>query len=496
MSITPQYDSYRYVGEIGCFKSQSIVECRLPGSEVSGILAIHAKATPTEVVCADGEVSYGGKLLLNVVYEDGEKKICRAERGAEFYHKAENKDVTPACFAKILLSAENISYRREGSGLYVSVIVNATIMVYGGKQMEYLSGGENVVTKKENVSLYRTVCVLGEAEDEDEFETDYVGDILLHSENAVVSRVTSSSGEIEIEGEIHLNICVLKSDESVGCYERVTPFKMQIPSEEAFLKAGVRACVDVKTSQLFAGSDEEKGKSKIVFSYALSALCFVSVKEEISLVQDAFALSAKLDVTHKKEIGRYVNKHVKCVERVSGVAAMNPSLEGEYVLQAAVLPRAEIVCKKTENGVEAEGVVFADVLLCGADGTHRSVALSLPFAFPLDVDGDEVEADCVVCGLNVRRKKNGETEAEATLKLSIWSYEVGAWSYVMEAKALEAYPKNESAFSVFIPKAGEGLWEVAKRLSCPVEDVQRSNPDLEFPLKEGKRIFIYRQIRS
>ena len=266
MSIAPQYDSYRYVGEICALKSQSIVECRLSGSEVSGILAIHAKAIPTEITCTDGEVSYGGKLLLNVVYEDGERKICRAERGAEFFHKAEGKDVTPACFAKAILSAENVSYRREGSGLYLSVIVSATIMVYGSKQMEYISGGEKIVTKKEDKTLYRTVCVSGETEDEDEFETDYVGDILLHSENAVVSRVTASSGEIEIEGEIHLNICVLKSDDSIGCYERVTPFKMLIPSEEAFAKVGVRACVDVKSAHLSAGSDEEKGKSKIVFS--------------------------------------------------------------------------------------------------------------------------------------------------------------------------------------------------------------------------------------
>ena len=57
------------------------------------------------------------------------------------------------------------------------------------------------------------------------------------------------------------------------------------------------------------------------------------------------------------------------------------------------------------------------------------------------------------------------------------------------------YPQNESAFSVFIPHAGEGLWQVAKRLKCPPEDLQKSNPDLKFPIEEGKRIFVYRQIK-
>ena len=116
MSIKPQYETYRYTGEICNLTAQSMVECRLPGSEIGSVLAVHARAVGGECVCADGEVRYGGKLVICIVYEDGNRKICRAERGAEFFHKAENSAVTPACFAKILLTPDNVSTRREGSG--------------------------------------------------------------------------------------------------------------------------------------------------------------------------------------------------------------------------------------------------------------------------------------------------------------------------------------------------------------------------------------------
>lgn len=155
--IKPQFETYRYVGEICRLHSQSIVECRLPGSEISSILAVHATATPADSVCADGEVQYGGKMLLCIVYEDGDKKICRAERGAEFFHKAEGADVTPACFAKTAFSCENVTWRREGSGLYVSVVVDADIAVYGNKQMEYLTGGDGLIVKKDLARVYKTV---------------------------------------------------------------------------------------------------------------------------------------------------------------------------------------------------------------------------------------------------------------------------------------------------------------------------------------------------
>ena len=157
MVIEPKFETYRYTGEIDCLHSQSMVECRLPGSEIGCILAVQANAVPTECVCADGEVRYGGKLLLCVVYEDVDKKVCRVERGAEFFHKAEGKSVSPACFAKVGLSIDNITRRREGSGLYISVVVGAKTNVYGSKQIEYLVGGKHLEVRGEEISIAKTV---------------------------------------------------------------------------------------------------------------------------------------------------------------------------------------------------------------------------------------------------------------------------------------------------------------------------------------------------
>lgn len=495
MSVKPRFETYRYVGEICRLHAQSVVECRLPGSEISSILAVYAKAVPTESGCADGEARYGGRLLLSVVYEDGDKNICRAERGAEFFHKAEGRDVTPACFAKTSLQTENVHWRREGSGLYISVVVGADILVYGSKQTEYLTGGEGLICRNGEITVCKTVCVTGETEGEDEFESDYVGDILLHSERAIVHRVDVNAGALELEGELALNICVLKEDDAVCSYERIIPFRMQVPSDEAFGKASATARVCVKSARLTADTDEDKGKSKIVFSYCLSADCFLHVNENLSVAEDAFSPTSQITLKRENEGGRYATKLVKCTERVNGVAALSPVLDGEYTLQAAVLPRAEIALKKGERGMEAEGVVMADVLLCGADGAHRSAELSLPFVFPVDIDGEIAEAECLVCGLNVRRKKSGETEAEATLKLCVKTYDEISWEYISRVDEGEETETENGAFSVFIPRAGEGLWELAKRLRCAPEEIEKSNPELQFPIREGERIFVYRQIK-
>ncbi len=495
MAIQAEFDTYRYVGEVCRLHGQSIVECRLPGSEISGILAVQATAIPAECGCVDGEVRYGGKVLVAIVYENGDKQVCRAERGAEFFHKAEGGAVSPACFAKAALSAENVSWRREGSGLYISVVVDADLTVYGGKQMEYLTGGDGLLTQKHTQTVRKTVCVSGETEGEDEFTSDCVGDILMHSEKAVANRVAVTDGLLEIEGEIVVHICVLKADDSVCSYERILPFLMQIPSDEAYGDVNASARVSVKAAHLNADVDEEKGKSKMVLSYCLAADCFLYIKDEISIVKDAFSTQAEIALKTKKDVGRYLLNTVKCAERVSGLAALSPAVDGEFSLQAAVLPRAEIVCRKTENGFEAEGAVLAEVLFLGADGGHRTSTLSLPFVFPLNVNGIHAEADCLVCGLNIRRKKSGETEAEATLKLCVKSYGESEWEYVCEAEEGEEYPAETGAFSVYIPKAGEDLWSLAKRLHRTPESIKESNPHLQFPIRGDERIFVYRQIK-
>ncbi len=494
MSIKPQYETYRYTGEICRLQSQSIVECRLPGSEIGSILAVQANATPTENTCADGEVRYAGKLLVCVVYEDSNRKICRMERGAEFFHKAQHADVSPACFAKTDFSIVNVSHRREGSGVYISVVIGADSSVFGGKHAEYLSGGDGLIVKKQPETLVHTLCVSGETEGEDEFETDYVGDILLHGESATINSVRVGAGQVEIDGEMQINACVLKADNQLCSYERIVPFSMQIPCEEAFGNVTASARVRVKSAHLSVGADEEKNVSKMVLSYCLSADCFLHTQKEISAVCDLFSPQVKTQANTVNGVGRYLTNYVKRVQRVSGTAHLSGSFDGEYTLSAAVLPRAEITCKHTDKGMEAEGVITAEVLLCGAEGGYRSATLSLPFVFPLNENADEIEAECAVCGLKIKRSGE-ETQAEATLKIGLCCYETRRWQYVGETTEGEPIQQSSAAVSVYVLREGEDLWQVAKRLSRDPDELQKSNPDLAFPVKEGERIYVYRQIK-
>ncbi len=489
MSIQPYFDSHRFVGEVCRVKGQSVVECRLPGSEIGGILAISAKASPTECVCGDGEVKYAGRAVISIVYEDGNRKLCRAERGVEFFHKAEG-EITPACFAKPDYKTENISYRREGSGLYISVIIGADIAVFGNRQIERLVNGEGLVCQKSALTLTKCVCVSGELSLEDEFDADYVGDILLQSQTALVNHIAATAGQIELEGEIALHICALKG-EGVCSYERLLPFRMQVPCDEAFGSVKAEGRVRIKEGRLTASTDEETG-SKMLFVGTLTADCFVYAKEELDCVSDAFSTEKEIVLKREKEGGRYLTNTVRLVERVSGTPSLSEEIEGS--LLSALLPRAEVSLRKSERGMEAEGALLAELLYKTEEGSVRAVQLTLPFLFPVGVEGEYGEAECLVSGLKVSRKKGSEVAIEAVVRMTASGYEESEWSYISNLEEGEGYEKESAALSVYLTEEGEELWSLAKRLRCDTESLQRNNPDLTFPLKKGTRIFVYRQI--
>ena len=95
--------------------------------------------------------------------------------------------------------------------------------------------------------------------------------------------------------------------------------------------------------------------------------------------------------------------------------------------------------------------------------------------------------------MSARQKQEGEIDAEATLKICLREERESVCRIVSGAAEGAAVPVNDSAISVYIPRAGDGLWELAKSLKKPPEEVAANNPDIEFPVKEGQRVIVYRK---
>jgi hypothetical protein len=260
-------------------------------------------------------------------------------------------------------------------------------------------------------------------------------------------------------------------------------------------KMPVNAKTEVKSALLTVNTDEETNKSRVSLSLVLYSECLTYLKEEITICDDLFSTENELIIKREKVGGRYLTNVQRFTERIGGGTSLSLSFEGEIGLQSVVNPRVEISFKRTGNtSGDAEGYVEAELLFCAEDGV-KATSLTLPFVFPVQSDEGEVEIEGSVYGLRVRRVGD-KFEAEGTLKVVVRSYRESSCSFVCAVEEGATIPKKTSAVSIYLPTTGDGLWEVAKKLGCKCEDVVKSNPELEFPIKGGERLFIYRQIKE
>ena len=206
MSFQPRYEKYEYTARGASVRAQSIVECRLADWSGNRVLAVQPSVVSGGAEVSSGEVRYGGRLFFSVVAATPEGALIAAERGAEFSHRAECAEAAPAQTADVALRVEKTEVRADGRSLVLSAIVTAEIRLFVPSGLQWLSGGEGVVCRRSPVRLQRITPCAGTVSLEEEFDTDYVGDVLLHSEQILLTRVVCSAGCLEVSGEINIGI--------------------------------------------------------------------------------------------------------------------------------------------------------------------------------------------------------------------------------------------------------------------------------------------------
>ncbi len=486
MSLSTQCATGAYTGCVSVIKSQSIVEIRFSGQEIGEIIAVYPQVSLAQCEASNGRVNYGGRLICTVVYTDADNKLCRMQKGAEFNHFADDGNLAPANIVQCALSCERTQIKRDGSSYLIAAVIGAQIDVFSRCERNVLSVSDGAVALTENRKLYSAATFSGESEVEDEFDCN-AEDVLLPSAEVIVTDCTVRSGMAEINGEIYLSLLAIRDKKPV-CFDRIIPFKSEIACEDALLarKAGCRA--EIKEISINAGVNEEKGKCGIeaVISLAFSGVYYD--EEETPVVLDAFSPDSELKLTFFEEKATPCTEIKVFSERVSGLCATKARLDYTCAFTAAALPKAEFMC----TGNEVEGSISA-TLLYEQNGETRSTEVDLPFAVQLNgLNGTPENISVAVCGVNIRQRAEGECEAEAVLKISVADCEERNVSYVTGIEEAEKLSVEKSVISVFVPSAGDSLWNTAKKLCQSPEEITSTNPDLEFPLTGKERILVYR----
>lgn len=498
MSLSPVFEKYDSACRGETLRAQSIVECRLSDWSENKVLALSPTVTLRGAETLNGEVRYGGRLLFSVVALSPEGALVAAERGVDFSHKAACADAAPARTAQVTLTVEKAETRCEGRSLILSAIVTANIRLLSPCSLQYLAGGEGVVCNFAPVRVQKLFTCSGIVSLEEEFDTDYVADVLAHGEQLCFNRVSCSAGSLDVSGEINLGVLARRegSSEPVS-FERMIPFSAEIPCDEASPGMACEAEAEITSVSLSCACDEDKGRCRILAQIEIGVRAVLSRREELQMPADAFAPGYECTLkTEELRVEEPVCSFT-ATERISGTAAAGGEIDFSCTLHSAALCNVQIAAAVGEGEITAEGVLSAILFYSDREGQECSMPVSLPFSFPVRCDraraGDRAQISALCCGVTLRQKKEGEVEAEGSLKMFVTLFSQEKYSYVSEFSGKECKEQAPCAISVYLPQAGATLWEVAKCLQKTPEQVQASDPSLAFPLTGTERIVVYRK---
>lgn len=486
MALNATIQSGSYTRKIISLDAQSIVEIKFSGQDVGEVIAVYPQINANSCEVSSGRVNYGGRIVLTVVYCGEDGKLCRMQKGAEFTHYIDNDCLAPAQRGVCRLTCEKTQVKRDGSSYVAAIVVGARIEVTDGAERSYVSELEGAVAKREEGNLSTLVSFSGESEVEDDFDC-VAADVLVPAADVLVLDCNLRAGVAEVVGEIYLSLLAVR-DQSPVCLDRVIPFKAEIACDEAIISRKAFCRAEIKDINVNCRVNEEKSKCDVNLAATLAFEGHFFDEEQVSLICDAFSTDRELDLkfTEEKE---YVFGDFKVYsERVSGLCATKAKLDYTCAFLAAALPSVEFA--RTEDGIE--GGICA-TLLYEQGGEVRSTEVNLPFTASLSgLSQNCGEISVAVCGISLRQRAEGECEGEATLKITAADGKFETVRYLSSAEECGEKSKSACAISVYIPAAGDGLWETAKRLSETPENIQKSNPELCFPLTGKERILIYR----
>lgn len=490
MSVKPDYKTESYVRKITVINSQSVVECRFSfGDDVSEILAVCPQVSAAGCDVSSGRVNYAGRLVCTAVYSDGHGKLNRAQKGAEFTHYADDDILAPAQTAECRLTCERATVKRDGSSFLVTAVIGARITVYGAAERSLLSAAEGAVCRSERLSFLSAVTFSGESEVEDRFEAAGVEDILMHDAKVLVTDCRCGGGEVQISGEVFLSFLAVRGEEAVAM-ERIIPFSAEILCDDAILPRRAVCSAQIKEASVTAQVNEERGRCDIAFTSRLSfAGVFFDEREE-EAVTDAFRTDGEVCLAYSEESAEVCDDIKLYSERVSGACAVKAKIDYTCSFKVAVNPRAE--CTYSADTCVLEGAV-SSVLVYLRDGELHSTDIALPFSVKLNgiEAGSPAEIDVAVSGISVRQRSEGECEAEAVLRIAAAVCSARECRYVSELTEGEQSECSD-AFTVLMAGAGDTLWDTAKRLKKPPEELAAVCRGVEFPLRGDERIVIYR----
>ena len=498
MPIEPVFENLSANEKVKDVVCQVKVECKtdVAADSVERVLNDNAYSSLNIGEITDGKAEFFGKATFFICYET-EGVIKKCECGAEIRDFLASDAVKEGDTVKVSWETERVETDLSGIKMTVSAYITVKGEIFRKNEYSALTGGDNVYCDLKSVNVvksYGTATSVYSAEEE--FELNYpVQEVVAHRAEVCLTQVQCGVGTVICDGEIYLSEILLQSGEKNDIIRenKVIPFRAEIECEDAMPQLSATCRAGIKSLKTDVGVDEEKGVSTLTAIVTVDLRGEAYAVTEQAIAVDAFNAENELTLSKSRAVftAESAPKSVFC--KLTGTAVLGDIGAARIITVAS--EKIEVASSvKKDNGVTVIGAVTANVLFMGEDGKVFTRKAETPFETFLAVEDEgDITVSATPKSAAVRLITMSEIECDTEAVFTVYSEKAYTADVICSVETGEVKPDVQAAVSVYIPVAGEGLWELAKRLNVCPETLVSTNPDLQFPLTGKERIVVYRQ---
>ncbi|MEG1609288.1 MAG: hypothetical protein RR348_05415, partial [Clostridia bacterium] len=342
---------------------------------------------------------------------------------------------------------------------------------------DFLVAADGALTQKTTQVAQQFVAKINDnMQIEDALETGMtVDEVLLFDCRALLAEAEMSKGDIVASGRCSCEI-VYVSGGKIFNQNMCLPFVRTLGEGGAHTRASVD--VAVKESKLvIEGTDKENVlRAEVTLQFCGN----IFETQEVELVEDIFCPTQNLSVDRKNIAFELVEPIVEVEEKISGsVESDNKDCVIKKVVAQSIV-QSSVDNVFVDNGVVVcEGLVVAAIMFEDDEEKLNCMQIELPYSLQSKQENDLISGNlvgqCLVCDLSTKIKRGKEVELDATILISIFHNSPRNLCGIVAVEEGEEIKQKRCGISILIPKSGQTMWDVAKQLAMPIEEIKMQN---------------------
>lgn len=459
---------------------------------ITKVLSVNAKSVFTSIETSGGFISLSGKITMQLVYLNDENKVLASEGTYDFIEKQK----CDYLFTDIFGIDDTEVCASEFSGNEIICSLKHFALIYGKYSYDVPDTFDNeaeLVKNKEKLTINKYIS--GATDDfaiTEELTLNQSNvKILNMSSEVLVDEVSCMVDKVCVEGKTFTEL-VYSCDDEIYSLNKEFEFKQEVACSGVVPNNFASGRCTVKNVSVSQNESENKTILSLVFDI-LANIC-VYEEDNVEICSDLFSLNNELSVAYDYvELKNYLSA-TKFSDSVLSQTEISNISDFDDIVNV-YNPVAKIISSENLKDKTILHVELTAVAIYKTSDSFSALNVKTETKYEINYEQNQETLSVLINPTISSFKVKAGKELEVAFKLD-YIAEIGTsqkFRYVKTIENLKEKEQDCAGIRVYITRAGETLFDVAKILNVKPEIVQEQN-ELNDVFEQGQKIYVYSPI--